>query len=52
MQFPMANTAYHPSGNQTYANQQAGSTPQTASAGNEAGPQPLLITNPFYKPEK
>ena len=52
MQFPMANAAYQPNGNQPFANQQAASTPQAASPAGETGPAPLLIANPFYKPEK
>jgi hypothetical protein len=51
MQFPMANSAYRPNGNQPFAGQQA-AAPQAASPAAEAGPQPLVIANPYYKAEK
>jgi hypothetical protein len=48
MQFPMANTAYHPNGNQPFAGQQAASAPEAASPAAAASPQPLRIANPYY----
>ena len=52
MPFSGANAAYQPGGNQPFANQQAAGASQAASPGGEASPAPLIIANPYYKPEK